>query len=746
MKRWFWLVLLCLGGLFVDCQCQHLLVLGDPCRFDRDCPKGQQCVQRRCVASEKGQWVDAHVSIPEEQLTPREVVLPPPESYPGEPPGAGCPEIRTQDTPQKCFCRLSFLRPYSHAPGGLSTVFARQNGQLASFDTHGWLYLWNTQYQSITRYAKMAYTSNIRLQPALAIHPSGLWIATAATGKQAELWQVDYKSKQLKKVLTLPEATSDIQQLYFDPTGQILVAATKGKMLYLWKLQLSSSGASHGKSVIISAHKDTIVKVDFHPKDKDVMAVISDDQRLRFWKLQYGSSQPLKVQAIAGFSIKGKMYDIAFTPDGSHLALNGINGFSLYKYPMKPGDISIGYSSLFAEKIHFSSDGKLVALSAEKTIYIASIQLDAQGLKLKRLSTIQSLYQLETVQFHPKKPQLWVSNKGGMLYYWEQRGDKSFVRTPFSTPGSDYAVHPQLGWLAIGRQQHGFLEWYSIRENKRLSLLKVHDSTYFTGLAFHPSGKYLLVGDVKNVRVLSLTAVQGKPATARLTSVLPGVYPRFPFSHMRFSDDGKYLALVDNSERIQLWSFQSSPKQSARLLRLLPRNEERVLSMAFAADGSWLASATDNKVLRFWKLRKDTRGQLHIESVQVQRFQEQITALAVSPDNRYLMASYTDRSIRLWKAEKAQQGTWRLKLESTFQSPTKFPVLQLSFHKNRPIFASVTRTLSKLTSRIHLWGQQSGRIEQTLEGGFTSINHLRFSKQNQLYYFSPAEIRQWTCP
>ena len=114
-------------------------------------------------------------------------------------------------------------------------------------------------------------------------------------------------------------------------------------------------------------------------------------------------------------------------------------------------------------------------------------------------------------------------------------------------------------------------------------------------LASSPDGKLLAsASDDKTVKVWNWEAGQ---ASYSLDS------PRFKFSAVAFSPDGKVLATGDGNDamyvrsggrQIKLWEASSG-----KPLRSLGDHEEAT-SLAFSADGKWLASSSKDKSIKIW--------------------------------------------------------------------------------------------------------------------------------------------------
>ena len=166
-----------------------------------------------------------------------------------------------------------------------------------------------------------------------------------------------------------------------------------------------------------------------------------------------------------------------------------------------------------------------------------------------------------------------------------------------------------------------------------------------------------------------------------------------------FSPDSRLIAAGTDRGGLRLWDFRPEQGSVVDLSKApeLPEGEidldqldESALSnklaiwaVAFSADGNWLATGNEDRLVRIWDLRRKEK-----EPLILQGHASSVASVAFSADGNWLASGSRDGTVRLWNVSQ----------------PELSPVVLRS--QNRAIFAMV---FSKQGKNI-ITGSEDGHI------------------------------------
>jgi WD40 repeat protein/subtilase family serine protease len=188
-----------------------------------------------------------------------------------------------------------------------------------------------------------------------------------------------------------------------------------------------------------------------------------------------------------------------------------------------------------------------------------------------------------------------------------------------------------------------------------------------------------------------------------------------------FSPDGSLIASGSNDRTIRLWRVSDGA-----LVRTLTGHTYPVTSVAFSPDGSLIASGSEDRTIRLWRV---SDGAL---VATLTGHTDWVSSVAFSPDGSLLASGSGDGTIRLWRVSDGA-------LVATLTGHTS-PVYSVAFSPDGSLIAS-----GSADRTIKLWRVSDGALVRTLTGHTSSVNSVAFSPDGSLMASGSADrtIRLW---
>ncbi|MDT3674680.1 DnaJ domain-containing protein [Microcystis wesenbergii] len=207
-------------------------------------------------------------------------------------------------------------------------------------------------------------------------------------------------------------------------------------------------------------------------------------------------------------------------------------------------------------------------------------------------------------------------------------------------------------------------------------------------LAISPNGKSIIAGGLDGrISQWQLETKQYKSSFfARVNA---------PDSHngvilqLAFAANETFIVSASNDKTLRIWSYYTG-----ELKRTLIGHEEAVNTCAISPDSQIIASGSDDKTIKLWRFDHSYAYQTFIGD------RAAVNSLAFSNDGQYLISGGGDKTIKIWDIKTGEIiKSWQAHEQA---------IISIAVNPHRHLIASASRT------EIKIWQGQTGELIKTL--------------------------------
>ncbi|MGW4466290.1 nSTAND1 domain-containing NTPase [Micromonospora sp. NPDC004704] len=340
----------------------------------------------------------------------------------------------------------------------------------------------------------------------------------------------------------LPDPGTDLRTVAISGDGRWVAASYNEPVVRIW----DSSAPDRGP-VLLPGHTGPVRDVRFSP-DARYLASGDADGTVRLWDLSGTPAVP-RVMPYGG---RGGVFTLAWSADGRRLAAGtGLSPARIWDLT-EPGRPPVELvDSVDTDELLFSPDGTRVAGGQAGTLRIWAASGDGEPTVLGRLRGVTP------ATFSPDGQRLITTNGYGVLGFWDTtvpgdplplRGHAGAVRA--ATVGSDGHL------VSVG--EDGTVRSWDIDGPFHPDVTHPHGDLVHVA-RFSPDGRHLATGGIDDglVRITTVaspltgdTTIAAEPAS---TTTLPGHSGMV--LEVAFAPDGTRLATLDSAGTVRIWAW-----------------------------------------------------------------------------------------------------------------------------------------------------------------------------------------------
>ncbi|UUM20896.1 NACHT domain-containing protein [Mycoavidus sp. SF9855] len=279
----------------------------------------------------------------------------------------------------------------------------------------------------------------------------------------------------------------------------------------------------------------------------------------------------------------------------------------------------------------YSPDGRWFTVIADKYIYL----YDAESLQ-KIHTYVGHREPVTSIAFSVDGQWLASGSKDNRVRLWTALGNRSLVRTYIGHKGPVTSIAFSIDgqWLASGGEDNKVKLWSVLGDRLPIHTYVGHEDTV-NSVAFSANGQWLASGSNDITKLWSISGER--------TLMHTYVSKHFKIESVKcvaFSLNSLWLAFGGGlSYTVRLYSVTGK----RALVHTYAGHGDTVNSIAFSADGQWLASGSDDCTIKLWSVL----GERHLMHTYIGH-QMRVKSVAFSADNQWLVSGSDDKSVKLW--------------------------------------------------------------------------------------------------